>query len=131
MARDPELIAHLEWLGYIQPVGLVVSPPALVQAQAHINRNIIPQHQKFLSCLPIDKDDQAVPQIDDFPKFVCEVFDWRHSDLIAFDRANQSGLDVSGLEVVLPEYNETLRPTWVVPEYQSPNAAPVSKTVSR
>ena len=137
MAKDPELLAHLEWLGYIQPVGLVVSPPALVQAQAHINRNIIPQHQTFLSCLPIDKEDQAVPQIDDFPKFVREVFDWRDSDLIAFDQANQSGLDVSCLEVVLPEYNETLRPTWVVPEYQSPNAAPLapagsdSKTVSR
>lgn len=92
MARDPELIAHLEWLGYIQRVGLVVSPPALVQAQAHINRNIVPQHQTFLSCLPIDKDDQAVPQIDDFRKFVREVFDWRDSDLIEFDQANQSGL---------------------------------------
>ncbi len=130
MAKDPELIAHLEWLGYIQPVGLVVSPPALVQAQAHINRNIIPQHQRFLSCLQIDKDDQAVPQIDDFSKFVREVFDWRDSDLIEFNKANQSGLDVSGLEVVLPEYNETLRPTWVVPEYQSPNAAPVTTAPS-
>ena len=27
MASDPELRAHQEWLGYLQPVGLVVSPP--------------------------------------------------------------------------------------------------------
>jgi len=131
MAKDPELSAHLEWLGYIQPVGLVVSPPALVQAQAHINRNVIPQHQRFIGCLPIDKDDQALPQIDDFSKFVREVLDWQDTDLIHFDDAAQAGIDVTALEVVLPEYNETLRPTWVVPEYQSPNAAPVSKTVSR
>ena len=60
MARDPELIAHLEWLGYIQPVGLVVSAPALLQAQAHINSNVIPQHQRFLACLPVDKDDELM-----------------------------------------------------------------------
>ena len=40
MARDPETIAHQEWLGYVQPVGLVVSIPALLAAQCHINRNI-------------------------------------------------------------------------------------------
>jgi hypothetical protein len=32
MARDPEAIAHQEWLGYVQPVGLVVSIPALLAA---------------------------------------------------------------------------------------------------
>src|SRR6516164_8569382 len=33
MARDPETLAHQEWLGYVQPVGLVVSIPALLAAQ--------------------------------------------------------------------------------------------------
>ena len=28
MAQDPEYRAHQEWLGYVQPVGLVVSIPA-------------------------------------------------------------------------------------------------------
>src|SRR5450759_3025806 len=51
MPRDPETLAHLEWLGYVQPVGLVVSPPALLAAQAHINRNIIPDHRRFLECV--------------------------------------------------------------------------------
>jgi len=32
MANDPELLAHQQWLGFLQPVGLVVSPPALLQA---------------------------------------------------------------------------------------------------
>jgi len=42
MARDPELLTHIEWLGYLQPVGLVVSPPALAAAQAFPAKNIIP-----------------------------------------------------------------------------------------
>ena len=123
MAKDPELSAHIEWLGYIQPVGLVVSPPALVQAQAHINRNVIPQHQRFIGCLPVDKDDEPLPVIDDLPKLVREVLDWQDTDLIHFDDAVRAGHDVNGLEIVLPEYNETLRPTWIVPEFQSQNAA--------
>ncbi len=125
MARDPELVAHQEWLGYIQPVGLVVSAPALLQAQAHVNSNVIPQHQRFLACLPVDKDDEVIPQIEDFTAFVRQVLDWSDTDLVAFDDAHKSGIDVSGLEVVLPEYNETLRPTWIVPEFMSAGARPV------
>jgi len=29
---NPELRAHQEWLGYLQPVGLVVAPAAMVDA---------------------------------------------------------------------------------------------------
>ena len=54
MPRDPEVIAHQQWLGYVQPVGLVVSIPALVQAEAYVNKNIAPDHQRFLACLPED-----------------------------------------------------------------------------
>ncbi len=42
MAKDPEQLAHQQWLGYVQPVGLVVSIPALLAADAHVNRNIAP-----------------------------------------------------------------------------------------
>ena len=73
MARDPETLAHLEWLGYVQPIGLVVSIPALLAAQAHINRNISPDHQRFLSCLPKDKHDEIIPEIRDFAAFACSV----------------------------------------------------------
>ena len=32
MAKDPAILAHQEWLGYVQPVGLVVSIPAMLDA---------------------------------------------------------------------------------------------------
>ena len=31
---DPNIAAHLEWLGFVQPTGLVVSAPALVRARS-------------------------------------------------------------------------------------------------
>jgi hypothetical protein len=35
---DPEVLAHLEWLGFVRPIGLVVSAPALVRAGAILDR---------------------------------------------------------------------------------------------
>jgi N-6 DNA Methylase len=113
MARDPETLAHLEWLGYVQPVGLVVSIPALLTAQAHVGRISPAEHLAFLSCLPIEKDGEVLPEISDFGKFVHSVLGWEASDLQA---------PPTSLEVALPEYHETLRPTFVVPEFQPKNA---------
>ena len=113
MAKDPEVIAHQQWIGYVQPVGLVVSIPALVQAQAYVNKNIAPDHQRFLACLP--DEDNCPPAITDFARFAQDVFGWEPTDLIDFSR---DGQDLQSLEVVLPEYNETLRPTHGVREYE-------------
>jgi len=36
---NPELKAHQEWLGYLQPVGLVVAPAAMVDAGWVVTRS--------------------------------------------------------------------------------------------
>ncbi|WP_246275423.1 hypothetical protein [Brasilonema bromeliae] len=54
MAIDPEITRHREWLGFLQPVGLVVSPPALVKAQAVVNRNVVDLQQSLLAV--VDED---------------------------------------------------------------------------
>ena len=82
MSKAPEEIAHLEWLGYVQPTGLVVSIPAMLSAQCFVNKNMLPEHQRFLNCLPRDKHDDVIPEIQDFTQFVQEVFDWRTRDLV-------------------------------------------------
>ncbi len=120
MAREPESLAHQEWLGYVQPTGLVVSIPALLAAQAHINRNIAPDHQRFLACLPRDTDDEPIPEIRDLAGFAHSVLGWRESDL---ERVRPGDPQYAGLEVTLPEYHETLRPTHVVREYQPKDAS--------
>jgi hypothetical protein len=35
---DPEIVAHLEWIGFVRPTGLVVSAPALVRAGVILDR---------------------------------------------------------------------------------------------
>src|SRR6516164_5844892 len=113
MARDPETLSHVEWLGYVQPVGLVVSIPALLAAQAHINRNITPDHQRFLDCLPRDAEENLIPEIRDFAEFTQHVLGWRPSDLQPVPPGDPR---YASVEVPLPEYYETLRPTHVVSE---------------
>lgn len=120
MARDPETLAHVEWLGYVQPVGLVVSIPALLSAQAHINRNILPDHQRFLACLPHDKFDEPIPELRDFAEFTRTVLGWRESDL---EKVMPGDERFASLEIPLPEYHETLRPTHVIREIEPKDAS--------
>ncbi len=109
MAMSPEEFAHREWLGYVQPVGLVVSVPALLSAQCYINKNIGREQQRLIDLLPKDKDGTVKPELLDFLSFVREVLLWDQNDLIPF------GEQHSELEIALPQYRETLQPTYFVP----------------
>ena len=40
---DPQVVAHLEWIGYVRPTGLVVSAPALVHARARSSTGATPR----------------------------------------------------------------------------------------
>ena len=112
-----ELKNHQEWLGYVQPVGLVVSAPAMLAAECQINRNMTPIHRRFIASLPVDDSEEPIPQIPDFATFAQNVLLWRDSDIIRFP-LDDVPPELQGLEVVLDTYNETLRPTWVVPVFK-------------
>jgi hypothetical protein len=119
MAKDIETLAHQEWLGYIQPVGLVVSIPALLAAQAHVNRNIAPDHQRFLACLLSDKHDEIISEIPNFEAFAQHVLGWDPGDLMAIPQEGTLPVELTSLEIALPEYHETLRPTHAVRQFES------------
>jgi len=105
MATPPELRAHQEWLGLVQPIGLVVSPPALLAAQAHINRNIVAE-QQALHTVVEQLDDE--PVLRDFAAFTQRALGWEPGDLVC---------DVpDALIVPLQEYGDVLRPTYAVPD---------------
>ena len=114
MARyDPELRAHKDWLGLLQPVGLVVSPPALVKAQAVPSQNVAELQQQLLSVVehpPGSKSVTDEPALTNLPAFFQTVLGWSLDDI-----AGASGGPPlpEGLELVLPDFNETLRPTFV------------------
>jgi hypothetical protein len=105
MAQDPELIRHKEWLGFLQPVGLVVSPPALVKFQCVPNRNIV-ELQQALQEIITTNSEESQALISDFPAFVAEVLGWEPYDLVA-EIAPE-------FTVPLPDYGETLKPTYTV-----------------
>lgn len=106
---DPELQSHREWLGYVQPVGVVVSPPALVATQAYVNRNVAPLQQLLLDVVEETQHGVVLPH---FPKFVTHVFRWDDGDLV--DAPPE-------LECALPEYGEVLRATYAVREPEPPD----------
>ncbi|MEH2369898.1 type IIL restriction-modification enzyme MmeI [Nostoc sp.] len=109
MVKDREIQAHKEWLGFLQPVGLVVSPTALNNAQMSVNRNVVELQQRLSEIVSRDSSDDDTNYtsvISDFPTFTVEILGWQPTDLV------ESPED---LAVSLPEYGETLQPTYAVP----------------
>lgn len=118
MAKSTEELAHQEWIGYVQPVGLVVSIPAMLEAQCYVNKNIMGEHARFLSCLPRDKSDGLIPEIRDLPEFTQKVLGWEADDLQEVPQKVALTGEMASLEVVLPQYHETLRPSYAVPVFR-------------
>ncbi len=142
---DPHVLAHLEWLGFVRPTGLVVSAPALVRAGA-----ILPQHdaegQRLMrecvrapgapadhvsEVLPDSGDDDSgdSPRITDFRAFATSVLGWR------FSPAGYAGPGASPipaeLEVPLPDGGESLRPDYAVRELDPAGDAPAWQLLVR
>src|SRR3954465_15905743 len=65
---DPEVLAHLEWLGFVQPVGLVVSAPALVRAGCILDRRDAAVQELLRAALDPDAPEDE-PRIADFEDF--------------------------------------------------------------
>ncbi|QDT79193.1 hypothetical protein Mal35_26480 [Gimesia maris] len=118
MIKSPEVYAHIEWLGYVQPVGLVVSVPALLDAQCYINQNVMSRHAQFLNCLPREDTGEIIPEIRDLSEFTQKVLEWEAEDLQEIPARGELTGTMAALEVVLPQYNETLRPTRAVPKFK-------------
>ena len=123
-APDPNTRAHLEWLGFIQPNGLVVSAPALVKAGAILNRQDAEGQGRLAGCV----DQRAIfpgrdpePCVRDFREFARVVLGWGFS--LKGYAGTEEGPVPTDLTVVLPDYGETLRPDFAVRERDPQNGA--------
>ena len=107
------LFAHQEWLGFVQPVGLVVSPHVMVDAQVVPDRNIAGRQRELRALLDEDGNGIAVhcgPLAGPDPRRVLVDFlGWEQDDLL--DAADHR----ETLEIPLPELQVVLSPTWAVP----------------
>jgi hypothetical protein len=115
--QDPILADHLAWLGYVQPEGLVVSAPALKDAQAVIDRAGLGDLQRrfaeHVADQRLGESDTAetAAGISDLPRFFTDFLGWSADLLIGWDATRPLPPELS---VALPEFGETLSPTYAV-----------------
>ncbi|MBK7670884.1 MAG: N-6 DNA methylase [bacterium] len=141
MARpklDPEILAHLEWLGFVRPTGLVVSAPALVRAGAILDRRDAEGQRLLRACLGSGGGTEpdrirehgarygtatmeAEPNLPDFRAFAESVLGWSFSPK-AYSGTAESPIPPE-IEVPLPDYGETLRPDFAVREIEPKEGA--------
>ena len=105
---DPHIRDHLEWLGFVQPTGLVVSAPALVKAGAILNRQDREGQALVHEWLARQENSPLRPP--DFAGFAKLVLGW---SLGAGGYAGEDAAPVPAeLQVLLPE--GALRPDFAV-----------------
>ena len=123
MARvDPNTQAHLDWLGFVQPHGLVVSAPALVHAGAILNRNDRERQDLLKTCVEervFGSRREPEPWLPDFESFARIVLGWKFSPKV-FARVSDTQDPIDTLFVRLAEYGETLQPDYAIRHWPVP-----------
>jgi hypothetical protein len=121
---DPQILAHLEWIGFVRPTGLVVSAPALVRTGAILDRRDAEGQRLLRACTAeraFDPKDGPVPWLADFRAFARAVLGWSFSPRGYAGTAESPVLPE--LEVAVAGHEETLRPDFAVREPDPQNGA--------
>ena len=112
------IFAHQEWLGFVQPVGLVVAPNVMVDAQVVPDRNVAERQRAFHALFDTKSETNASARpycVPESPKnsILYRVFrewlGWEDGDLVDAGRHRDT------LERALPELQAVLSATWAVP----------------
>jgi len=133
--RSRLIYAHQEWLGFVQPVGLVVAPNVMVDAQVVPDRNIAGRQREFQTLVEENKANgkataatriaeprtayrvPGTPRASLVYRVLREWLDWEDEDLVDAESHPKT------LEISLPELDALLSPTWAVPT-ADPDADP-------
>ncbi len=122
---DPAVRAHLEWLGFVQPTGLVVSAPALVRAGAILDRRDAAGQELLRGCIEervFEPKGGEVAFLPDFRAFAEQVLGWSFSPK-GYAGTAEAPIPPE-LKITLPEYGETLRPDFAVRELDAGEGVP-------
>jgi len=112
---DPLIAAHREWIGYVQPTGLLVAPAALAQRGIAPDGNIAElQNQLDLHTQGSVNAELSEAQraITDFAAFATSFLGWETSDIVGLPGVSFLP-DELGSDLV--EYGERLLPTYAIP----------------
>ncbi len=112
--RAPGVHTHEEWKGMAQPVGLVVEPVVLNRLGVFPESatTVLADWQQRLEQLLEDRpvDEQWLSVAPSFELFCQEVLAWQADDLRKPEEL------AAPVAVHLDDYDEVLRPDWVIPE---------------
>ena len=113
----PNIHTHEQWLGLVQPVGLVVAPAVLAKLELFPNQGTayLSSLQRQLDALLEERETEAgdpIQVVPGFPLLATDLLAWGDTDLVAASAMAEVP------EVVLSEYGETLRPTHGVPKFE-------------
>ena len=101
-----------EWLGFVQPVGLVVAPTVLAHEQLTPDRNFAQRQRAFREFMEEFGEGVALRhRVRDLKDLFVSWLDWEDEDFVRADAHRDQ------LEISLPELNVVLSATWAV---QSP-----------
>ena len=104
------IFAHQEWLGFVQPVGLLLSPIVMVDAQVVPDRNISGRQREFRELLEEDGSGSTVRwHASDLRRVFLDYLGWEGGDLV------EASSHRDELEIALPELQVVLSSTWAVP----------------
>ena len=133
--QDPNVAAHLEWLGFVRPTGLVVSAPALASAGAILDRRDTETQRRLRDCVGERAGEPGAtskPRLPDFRAFAESVLDWNFSPR-AYAGTDEAPIPPE-LEAALPEAGTVLRPDFAVRSERltnAPRSAPVPAATVR
>lgn len=109
---DRELLAHQEWLGLIQPIGLVVVPKALMRAGVVIDESARDSWRVYGDLLS-EPGERGERGLADFVSFAEQILGWRPQSIAGMP----GGPAISeSLVLSLPELQVRLEPTYAVPD---------------
>src|SRR5260370_6090154 len=129
---DPQILAHLEWIGFVRPTGLVVSAPALVRAGAILDRRDAEGQRLIRACTAervFDPREGRVPWLPNFRTFAASVLGWSFSPKCYAGTA-ESPIPTE-LEVPVVGHEETLHPDYAVREPDSQAGGPAWQLLVR
>jgi very-short-patch-repair endonuclease len=104
-----ELRAHQQWIGFVQPVGLVASLPALEKAQCYVNRSVAREQQTLVALAPaalLPGAAEPAPVVSDLRALFRDLLGWQETDLVE---------PPESFEIALVHQGDHLRPTFAVP----------------
>lgn len=118
---DPNVAAHLEWIGFVKPTGLVVSPPTLVRAGAILNRYDRDGQRLLRECVEERAfgpgDAKLEPYLPSFRIFAETVLGWNFSPK-AFSGTEEYPIP-DELKVQLPASSSIIQPHYAIRERDS------------